>query len=133
MLQCVQLVGIDSSVCVITASTLASLIERGAPGRGSSSSPSSLLTRKRSRHLHTVAPVIFSFLATALLLRPSSQPSTMRARMAVACEDFGRRASSVNFSFSSALTLSGLVGRPSAIPNYAAPNCILQSIYDSGH
>jgi hypothetical protein len=131
VLQCVLLAGIDSSVCVMTASTSASPIARGAPGRGSSRRPSSLFTRKRSRHLHTVAPVMCSFFATAVLLRPSSQPSTMRARMAMACEDFGRRASSVSFSFSSAVAFRGLVGRPNAIHNYAAVLHIIQLISDS--
>ena len=65
-------------------------IERGAPVRGSSSKPSSRFTRKRSRHLQTVAPVICNFLATAPLLNPSSQPRTMRARIATLKYIFGR-------------------------------------------
>ena len=43
----------------------------------------------------------------------------MRLRMASACEVFGRRANIASFSFSSVVTLSGLVGRPVAIPKYA--------------
>jgi hypothetical protein len=43
----------------------------------------------------------------------------MRARMATACEDLGRRDSIASFSLSSELTLSGLVGRPMAIAQYA--------------
>jgi len=133
LLQCVLLTGMDSSVLVITSSTCASLIDRGAPGRGSSSKPSSRLTRKRSRHLQTVAPVMCNFLAVAPLLNPSAHASTIRARMAIACADFGRRASMVNFSFSSGVTLSGLVGRPRAIPKYASAGSLIQLISDSGH
>ena len=47
VLQCVASEGVVSSVSVITRSTSASEIERGAPGRGSSSSPSSRWSRKR--------------------------------------------------------------------------------------
>src|SRR5436309_1234738 len=68
------------------------------------------LTRKRSRHLQRVAPLTCNFFATAPLLHPSSQPSTMRARIASACPDLGRRASSVSFSFSSAVSFSAFVG-----------------------
>jgi hypothetical protein len=107
VLQCALFTGMDSSVFVITSSTCASVIDRGAPGRGSSSNPSRRSTRNRSRHLHTVAPVIRSRFATSPLLSPSLQPSTIRARMAIACADFGRRASIDNFSFSSGVTLSG--------------------------
>ena len=59
----------DSSVFVITSSTLASLIDRGAPRRGSSSKPSRRSTRNRSRHLQTVAPVIRKRFATSPLLK----------------------------------------------------------------
>ena len=38
--QCVASFGVDSNVLTITSSTCASLIIRGRPGRGSSSSPS---------------------------------------------------------------------------------------------
>lgn len=37
-----------------------------------------------------------------------------------ACAGLGRRASIVSFCFSSGVTLSGLVGRPMAIPKYAS-------------
>ena len=45
-------------------STRAWVIDRGAPRRGSSSKASRRSTRKRSRHLQTVAPVIFKRFAT---------------------------------------------------------------------
>src|SRR5262249_55280884 len=65
-----------------TSSTCASVMDRGAPGRGPSSKPSRRFMRNRSRHLQTVAPVMRSRLATSPLLSPSLQPSTMRARIA---------------------------------------------------
>jgi hypothetical protein len=52
---CVASVGVVSSVRTITSSTLASLIVRGRPGRGSSVKPSSRSSPKRLRHLRTVA------------------------------------------------------------------------------
>lgn len=54
-LQWVASSGRVSSVATITASMRASSIVRGAPGRGSSRSPSSLCAAKRWRHLPTVA------------------------------------------------------------------------------
>ena len=53
--QCVASVGLSSSVRTITASTSSSLIERGAPGRGSSGSPSRPRSMNRLRHFTTVA------------------------------------------------------------------------------
>jgi hypothetical protein len=55
LLQCVLFSGIDSRVLVTTSSTCPSVMDRGAPGHGSLNSPSSRRTRKRSRHLPTVA------------------------------------------------------------------------------
>jgi len=85
VLQCVAVGGRLSSVCTMTFSTLASSIFRGAPGRGSSSSPSRPRSTKRRRHLPKVCAVTRSRAATALLLRPAAQPSTIRARNAKAC------------------------------------------------
>src|SRR4051812_12245957 len=99
---------------------------RGAPGRGSSNTPPSRPTRKRSRHLQTVAPVTCNFFATTPLLHPSSHPSTILARIASAWADFGRRASIASFSFSSGVTFSGLVGRPMATFEYAAISVLFQ-------
>jgi hypothetical protein len=53
--QCVASVGLSCNVATITASTSSSLIERGAPGRGSSGNPSRPRSKKRLRHLTTVA------------------------------------------------------------------------------
>src|SRR5947208_8959351 len=133
LLQWVLLSGIDSSVWVMTSSTCASLMDRGAPGRGSSKSPSRRPTRKRSRHLHTVAPVTCNFFATTPLLHPSSHLSTCLSRIASAWADFGRRASIASFSFSSGVTFSGLVGRPMATLEYAAISVLFQCFSNSKH
>jgi hypothetical protein len=58
--------------------------------------------------------------AASELLIPSPQLSTIRARTAMACDDFGRRASMLNFAPSSVLISSGFLGRPVPIPKYAA-------------
>ncbi len=50
VLQWVASAGLVSRVRVSTASTWASLIVRGAPGRGSSSNPSRRLVSRRLRH-----------------------------------------------------------------------------------
>ena len=86
--QCVPCAGRVSSVRVIKASTSASVICRGAPGRGSSARPSSRAIRKRSRHLHTVWSVIRSCRATLRFSIPSAQLSTIRARSANRCAVF---------------------------------------------
>ena len=52
--QWVQCSGVLSKVRVMSASTCASVIWRGVPGRGSSVKPSNRSVRKRSRHLQTV-------------------------------------------------------------------------------
>ena len=82
VLQWVAPRGIVSRVSVITRSTSSSETVRGAPGRGSSSSPSQPFSRKRRRHLPTVTRVVPSLSATAWSLSPSAQASTMRARSA---------------------------------------------------
>ena len=53
--QCVAPTGADSRVRTITSSTLASPMVRGAPGRGSSQSPSRRRSANRERHFATVA------------------------------------------------------------------------------
>ena len=50
----------------------------------------------------------------------------MRARIAKAWADFGRRASIASLSFSSGVTFSALVGRPMATPEYAAIRLLFQ-------
>ena len=69
LLQCVAARGFSCSVLAITRSTCASLMVRGAPGRGSSSSPSSRRATKRPRHLPTVCVVTCSWRAISRLER----------------------------------------------------------------
>jgi hypothetical protein len=83
--------------------------------------------------LPTVAPVTCIFRATSELFIPCSQPSTIRARIAMACADFGRRAIMFNFSRSSAAISSGCLGRPVRIPKYAAKLGFIQCISRSEH
>ena len=52
--QCVASLGVVSNVLVITSSTIASVIVRGCPGRGSSTRPSSRSASNRRRHFATV-------------------------------------------------------------------------------
>ncbi len=89
--------------------------------------------QKPSRHLPTVAPVRCNFRATSELLIPCPQLSTIRARIAMACADFGRRAIMINFSRSSTAISRGFLGRPVRIPKHA-PRCrFLQRISRSAH
>ena len=83
--QCVAPSGASSRVRTTTSSTWASVIVRGTPGRGSSLSPSSRRARNRFRHLLTVLPADAQPAATAILVFPSAQASTIRARSASPC------------------------------------------------
>src|SRR5262249_41736855 len=112
VLQCVASAGLVSSVRVSTRSTCASVIVRGAPGRGSSSSPSRRRARKRWRHLPTVCLVSRSSCATTVLVRPAAHPRISRARWATACAVFARRAQRSSVSRSSIVRISGGIGRP---------------------
>ena len=110
--QCVASRGVDSRVSMTTCSTCASVIERGAPGRGSSTSPSSRSATNRDRHLPTVGRDTRSAAATSVLLAPAAQPSTIRERSARRWELFGRRAQRASVSRSSSVTTNSAVGRP---------------------
>jgi len=67
-----------------------------------------------------IAPVICGFRATSELFIPSPQLTTIRARIAVACADFGRRAIMLTFSRSASTISRGFLGRPVRIPKYEA-------------
>ena len=110
--QCVASVGWRSRVLTTTNSIRSSSIVRGAPGRGSSVSPSSRLSTNRCRHLHTVCGHTPTSAATSLLDLPAAQPNTMRHRCASACEDFARRAHRCNVSRSSSVNTTAVTGRP---------------------
>ena len=79
VLQCVASRGVVSKVNVTTRSTAASVTVRGAPGRGSSSNPSSRFATKRLRHLPTVCLVTRSSRATAVFVFPAAHPRISRA------------------------------------------------------
>ena len=83
--QWVASVGVSSKVFTITGSTSSSPMVRGAPGRGSSWSPSSRRSMKRLRHLPTVGLDTPRRWATSMLLRPSAHvehdPATQCQRL----------------------------------------------------
>src|SRR5262245_39051398 len=112
VLQCVASRGFVSNVNRTTSSTAASPTVRGAPGRGSSSRPSTRFVMKRLRHLPTVCFVSRSSRATCVLVLAPAARSTMRARCAKACAVVGRRAHRSSVARSSSLSCSFGVGRP---------------------
>src|SRR5579875_2337289 len=115
VLQWVALSGLLSRVRRMTSSILASLSERGAPGRGSSAKPSKRSSTKRVRHLPTVCGVIRRVLATVLLSVPWAQAKMMRARRARRWADIGRLAHDCNWVRSSSVRIKGVLGRPSVM------------------
>ena len=116
VLQWVALVGLVSRVLVTTRSTSASVTVRGAPGRGSSTRPSSRLVTNRFRQVPTVAAQTRSWAATALLLDSSAQARTIRARVASRCVLLGRPAQVVSACRSSSDKIRGGLGRAMESP-----------------
>jgi hypothetical protein len=111
--------GGSANVLVITCSTCASAMVRGRPGRGSSDSPSRRPATTRPRHLVTVCGQIPSRSATALLVAPSAQASTILARKASACAVLARRAQRTSVCRSSSVRVNGAFGLPrSAMPEH---------------
>src|SRR6266496_357247 len=110
--QCVASLGVSSKVATTTASTCSSVIVRGAPGRGSSTSPANRPVMNLARHLVTVWGQTPSSAATALFVVPWAQASTIRHRNANACDDFARRDQRTSVSRSSSVNTSGTLGRP---------------------
>src|SRR5437870_5413730 len=115
VLQCVASRGVASSVSVTICSTWASLMRRGAPGRGSASNPSSRAATNRLRHLPTVCLVRRSSRATRVFVRPLAHAKITRALCANACAVVGRRVQRSNASRSSSVSLSTGLGRPIAM------------------
>ena len=109
--QWVASVGVVSRVVTMTCSMRSSVSLRDAPGRGSSTSPSSRRATNRERHLMTVERATPSCWATLVLLAPAAQANTIRQRSASAWLELRRRAqrSSVVRS-SSVSTSSGSLG-----------------------
>lgn len=115
VLQWVAPRGVVSRVRVITRATAASLIRRGAPGRGSSRSPSRRFARNRARHFPTVCWVSPRRWATVAFAYPAAHMSTSRARWARAWAVFGRAAQRCKVLWSSVVSVSGGNGRPRRI------------------
>src|SRR5918995_1448334 len=104
--------GVSSRVATTTASTCSSLILLGAPGRGSSTSPSSRRVTNRDRHLPTVGSDTPSSAATCLLVAPVAHASTIRQRNANAWELLARRDQRTSVSRSLSVRINGAFGRP---------------------
>ena len=111
-LQCVAPGGVLSSVAVTTSAILSSPILRGAPGLGSSLSPSRRRLAKRLRHVVTVTRVTPSRAAMAVLLSPAAASSTMAARCASARAVLRRRARISSSPRSSSLNAIATAARP---------------------
>ena len=113
VLQCVASAGVVSRVRVSTRSTCASVIVRGAPGRGSSRSPSSRRRRNRVRHLPTVCLVTGISWATRHSSCPRHSPGPDARAARRPC---GRRPArpALQVSRSDGVKSNGGIGRPCA-------------------
>jgi hypothetical protein len=89
---------------------------RGTPGRGSPPGPSSRLAGKRARHVRTVARLTPGRAATAVLLLPSAQAGTIRARSARPCAVLRRLARFSGMRRSSSGSTSGSSLGPAITP-----------------
>lgn len=107
--------GALSRVATITRSTSSSLTVRGAPGRGSSSNPPTPASMKRRRHLPTVWGLTPTRSATARLLEPVADTSTIRARRASPLALVVRLLQPSRVARCSSPRTSGAFGRPIAI------------------
>jgi hypothetical protein len=110
--QCVASFGVDSSVSTTTFSTCSTVIVRGRPGLGSSTSPSNRNSQNRRRHFPTVGADTPHATATSVFERPSAHDSTIRERNANACEEDRLRSHRTNCSRSSSLSANSVFGRP---------------------
>ena len=113
--QCVAFAGVSSNVLTITRSTSSSVTVRGAPGRGSSQSPSKRRSRNRVRHFATVPRVTPSRSPIAVFDPPSAHANTIRHRNANACALFSRRAHRASVSRSSSLNTTTAAGVPGCV------------------
>src|SRR5574340_742423 len=86
VLQWVAWVGVVSRVWVTIRSTAASVTVRGAPGRGSSNSPSRRWVTKRCRHLQTVCGGVST--ASRFLVRSSSTSTGLSVVQFAWCPPF---------------------------------------------
>ena len=110
--QCVASFGFSVRVLTITASTCSSRTVCGAPERYSSAKPFNRSAMSRDRHLPTVACETPISVATAALVLPSAQPSTIRERNAKLCGLDGRRTQQAGVARSSSSSIRTALGRP---------------------
>ena len=110
--QWVASLGFSSKVLISARSTISPVIVGGTPERYSSANPGRRSRWKRPRHLHTVCGDVPTSRATAWLVLPSAQASTIRVRMARDCVVQGRRAHRSNVCLSSPLSSTAAVGLP---------------------
>jgi hypothetical protein len=111
VLQCVSPGGVVSSVFTMMASTWSSDTVRGAPTRGSSSSPSSRRSTNWPRHFATVVFVVRKRRATAVS-DESRHANTIRARNAKWRLMRARFVSRMSAARSSSVTATSARGRP---------------------
>src|SRR5262252_9939822 len=114
-LQCVPSLGLVSSVLRTNCATRSSLIGRGRPGRNSSCRPATSCSRKRCRHLPTVALVNPNWRAISMFVFPEALSKIILARLT---NPDGRErdlANDSNCSPCSAPNTNAAFGRPIAI------------------
>src|SRR5215472_6295984 len=114
-LQCVPSLGLVSSVLRTNCATRSSLIGRGRPGRNSSCKPATSCSRKRCRHLPTVALVNPNWRAISMFVFPEALSKIILARLT---NPDGRErdlANDSNCSRCSAPNTNAAFGRPIAI------------------
>ena len=112
---CVSSLGLVFRVLYTTSATCSSVIDRGAPERSSSCKPWSPFSRKRRRHLPTVARVTPTAAATASLGQPSAASRLISARRTNPWERLRDLAIDSNRSRSDGLSSNGGNGRPVTI------------------
>ena len=111
-------------------------ILRGAPGRGSSKSPSSPRSAKRRRHLPTVFASAPTRSTMALFSSPSAAASTIRARRASPWAVFRRRAkpsSSRRSTSDNVIATAALLTRQTSNPTdeHTLTNFSIRTLVDS--
>src|SRR5262252_592045 len=114
-LQCVPFLGLVSSVLRTNCATRSSLIGRGRPGRNSSCRPATSCSRKRCRHLPTVALVNPNWRAISMFVFAEALSKIILARLT---NPDGRErdlANDSNCSRCSAPNTNAAFGRPIAI------------------
>ncbi len=112
---CVSSLGLVFRVLYTTSATCSSVLDRGAPERSSSCKPWSPFSRKRRRHLPTVARVTPTAAATASLGQPSAASRLISARRTNPWERLRDLAIDSNRSRSDGLSSNGGNGRPVTI------------------